>query len=91
VLFAVQVTHLELVGHLAVTSMSLLKFDTESNRYAELQHFIYQSDVSLSLSPSLSVITSLNKTLFFVCVIIISTLRFSCKRKTTGNGPSTIG
>jgi len=91
VLFAVQVTHLELLGHLAVTCISLLKFDTEGNRYAERHHFIYQSDVSLSFSLSLSVITSLNKTLFFVCVIIISTLRFSCKRKTAGNGPSTIG
>lgn len=28
---------------------------------------------------------------FCVCVIIISTLRFSCKRKTTGNGPNSIG
>lgn len=69
---------LGLSGYVPVAAISLLQFDTESNRYSERHHFIYQSHVSLSLN--LCVITSLNKTLF-LCVIIISTLRFSCKGK----------
>lgn len=68
-LFAVQVTHLAQFGHLAVISISLLQFDTESNRYAELHYFIYQSDVSLSLSVSLSLCDHFaeQNALFCVC------------------------
>jgi hypothetical protein len=44
-LIPVLAIHLDRSGHLPFAAMSLLRFDTQSNRYAELHHFIYQSYV----------------------------------------------